>query len=258
MELTRLSSHQTPFYYYNMDLLEQTLQSCMLEAKKYNFHVHYALKANANPEILKSIVNTGFGADCVSGNEVLRAKENGFSNAQIVFAGVGKSDKEINDALDADISCFNVESKQELEIINELAFAKNKTASIALRINPNVNAHTHHYITTGLEENKFGINHWELDEVIRLLGYLKNIKLVGLHFHIGSQITDLGVFKSLCLKVNEFVAWFEDRKQSIKIINVGGGLGIDYVNPDKHAIPDFAAYFISFLMLKIIKKYISN
>jgi len=255
MELTQFNNHQTPFYYYNMDLLEQTLQSCMFEAKKYNFHVHYALKANANPEILKSIVNAGFGADCVSGNEVIRAKENGFSNAQIVFAGVGKSDKEINDALDTDIFCFNVESKQELEILNELASAKNKIASIALRINPNVNAHTHHYITTGLEENKFGINHWELDEVIALLGIYKNLKLVGLHFHIGSQITDLSVFKSLCLKANEFVAWFEDRKQSIKIINVGGGLGIDYVNPDKHAIPDFSAYFKLFNQFLEVKNH---
>lgn len=255
MELTKIKEMQTPFYYYNMDLLEQTLKSCINEAKKYNFHVHYALKANANPEILKSIVNNGFGADCVSGNEVIRAIENGFTKEQVVFAGVGKSDQEINDALDADIFCFNVESKQELEVLNELAAAKNKTASIALRINPNVNAHTHHYITTGLEENKFGINHWELEEVIKLLGEYKNLKLVGLHFHIGSQITDLGVFKSLCLKVNEFVDWFEERKQNIRIINVGGGLGIDYVNPDEHAIPDFESYFKLFHQFLTVKNH---
>jgi diaminopimelate decarboxylase len=255
MELSTLSTHQTPFYYYNMELLAQTLQSCSAEAKKYNFHVHYALKANANPEILKSIVNAGFGADCVSGNEVLRAKENGFANTQIVFAGVGKSDQEINDALDADISCFNVESKQELEVLNELAAARNKIASIALRINPNVNAHTHHYITTGLEENKFGINHWELEKVIELLGVYKNIKLVGLHFHIGSQITDMSVFKSLCLKVNEFVSWFEDRKQHIRIINMGGGLGIDYVNPEEQAIPDFESYFKLFNQFLTVKNH---
>lgn len=255
MELNTFSNHQTPFYYYNMDLLERTLNSCKQEADKYKFHVHYALKANASPEILKSIVNTGFGADCVSGNEVLRAKENGFPNHQIVFAGVGKSDIEINDALDANIFCFNVESKQELQILNELAEKKQKVASIALRINPNVNAHTHHYITTGLEENKFGINYWELDEVIKLLANYNHLKLLGLHFHIGSQITDLSVFKSLCLKVNEYVDWFEERRMQIQIINVGGGLGIDYVNPDENSIPDFESYFKLFHQFLNVKNH---
>jgi diaminopimelate decarboxylase len=243
MDITKFENLQTPFYTYNMDLLNKTLEHCKAQASKYNFHVHYALKANANAEILKAIQAKGFGADCVSGNEVLAAVASGFAKTQIVFAGVGKSDKEINDALDADIFCFNVESKQELEILNELAQAKSKIASIALRINPNVNAHTHHYITTGLEENKFGINHWEINEVIGLLALYKNIKLIGLHFHIGSQITDLNVFKSLCIKVNEYVKWFEDQKQNIRIINVGGGLGIDYVNPEENAIPDFESYF---------------
>lgn len=255
MELTQITNHTTPFYYYNLDLLERTVQACKKEAEQYKFHVHYALKANANPEILKSIVNAGFGADCVSGNEVLRAKENGFSNSKIVFAGVGKSDAEINAALQTDIFCFNVESKQELEVLNELAGMQHKTASIALRINPNVNAHTHHYITTGLEENKFGINHWELEEVIQLVKSCEHIKLIGLHFHIGSQITDLSVFKSLCLKVNEFVTWFEERNIAIQIINVGGGLGIDYVNPDENAIPDFHAYFKLFHQFLAFKSH---
>lgn len=243
MDIQEFQSHQTPFYYYNMDLLQHTLSKCVEAAHQYNFQVHYALKANANTEILKAIVKNGIGADCVSGNEVLKAVESGFAKEKIVFAGVGKSDQEIKDGLDAEIFCFNVESKQELVVLNELAANKNKVAQIALRINPNVNAHTHHYITTGLEENKFGINHWELEEVITLLSELKNIKLIGLHFHIGSQITDLSVFKSLCLKINEFVDWFEQRKIQIQVINAGGGLGVDYVNPDEHAIPDFETYF---------------
>jgi len=238
-----------------MDLLNKTLDFCKSEASKYNFHVHYALKANANNEILKAIQAKGFGADCVSGNEVLAAVKNGFNKEKIVFAGVGKSDKEIKDALDANIFCFNVESKQELEILNELAQEKNKIASIALRINPNVNAHTHHYITTGLEENKFGINHWEILDVIKLLGVYKHIKLIGLHFHIGSQITDLNVFRSLCIKVNEYVNMFEEQKQAVRIINVGGGLGIDYVNPDEHAIPDFEAYFKLFHQFLEVKNH---
>jgi diaminopimelate decarboxylase len=255
MRAQDFSNFQTPFYSYDMPLLRRTLTECKTQANKYKFHVHYALKANANSEILKAIQAEGFGADCVSGNEVLAAVNHQFDTSKIVFAGVGKSDIEINLALDADIFCFNVESKQELEVLNELAEAKNKIASVALRINPNVNAHTHHYITTGLEENKFGINHWELQEVLTLLSTLKNIQLIGLHFHIGSQITDLNVFKSLCLKVNEYVQWFEENKQSIRIINVGGGLGINYVYPDEHAVPNFDAYFQLFHQFLEVKNH---
>ena len=233
----------TPFYYYDLDILKATLQKVKTESEKYNFIVHYALKANANNEILELIKSFNIGADCVSGNEVKKAVECNFSPEHIVFAGVGKSDAEINYALDHNIFCFNCESLQELEVINELAKAKNKTASIALRINPNVNANTHKYITTGLEENKFGINIWELETVTEQLKQLKNLKLIGLHFHIGSQITDLSSFKSLCLRVNEIQSWFSARKVKIENINVGGGLGVDYHDPDENMIADFEAYF---------------
>jgi diaminopimelate decarboxylase len=233
----------TPFYYYDLNVLKQTLQTVKDESSKYNFIVHYALKANANNEVLNMIREFGIGADCVSGNEVKKAIECNFDAAHIVFAGVGKSDAEINYALDQNIFCFNCESKEELEIINELAAAKNKKANIALRINPNVNANTHKYITTGLEENKFGINLWELDDVVKLLKNLSNVKLIGLHFHIGSQITDMSSFKSLCMKVNEIQNWFETHKVIIENINVGGGLGVDYHNPDGNLIPDFEIYF---------------
>jgi diaminopimelate decarboxylase len=233
----------TPFYYYDLALLKQTLEQLKKESDKYGFIVHYALKANTNSEILNLIRTFHIGADCVSGNEIKRAIETKFSPDDIVFAGVGKSDAEINYALDHDIFCFNCESTQELEVLNELAAAKNKTAKIALRINPNVNANTHKYITTGLEENKFGINIWELDTVITLLKSLKNIKLIGLHFHIGSQITDLSSFKNLCIRVNELQTWFANHHITVENINVGGGLGVDYHHPDDKAIPDFAAYF---------------
>ncbi len=240
------TKHQTPFYAYDLDLLNRTIDACMLEANKYNFEIHYALKANANDKILELISKKGLGADCVSGNEVLKAVEANFPAEKIVFAGVGKSDQEINDALDANIFCFNVESFQELEVLNELAEKKNKIARIAIRINPNVNAHTHHYITTGLEENKFGFNHWELESFTKAIGQYNNIELVGLHFHIGSQITDMKVFKSLCVKVMEYNQWFRHMGFTIKVLNLGGGLGIDYTNPDAHAIPDFAEYFSIF------------
>lgn len=234
---------ETPFYYYDLALLEDTIQAAKKGADKHGFHIHYALKANFNDRVLKSICTVGFGADCVSGNEVLKAVEIGFDASKIVFAGVGKSDKEIIAALENDIFAFNVESIQELGVINELAKAKGKKARIALRINPNVDAQTHHYITTGLEENKFGIKIWELDGCINELKTLSNIELIGIHFHVGSQITDLNVFKSLCIKINEINTWFEERGYYLKVLNVGGGLGVDYHNPDVNSIPDFEAYF---------------
>ena len=233
----------TPFYYYDVEVLKQTLQQVKTESHKYDFIVHYATKANSNNEILNIIRSYGLGADCVSGNEIKKAIECKFDPKDIVFAGVGKSDEEINIALDNSIFCFNCESLQELEVINELAKAKNKTASIALRINPNVNANTHKYITTGLEENKFGINLWELENVIEALKGFKNLKLIGLHFHIGSQITDISSFKTLCMRVNEIKTWFISHKITIENINVGGGWGVDYHEPDKNRFLDYAAYF---------------
>lgn len=237
------AQQETPFYYYDLDLLQQTLEAASAAASAHNFHVHYALKANFNQRVLEAIRDMGFGADCVSGNEVKRAVDIGFAPSKIVFAGVGKSDKEINLALEHDIFAFNVESISELEIIDRLAAATGSAARVALRINPNVDAHTHHYITTGLDENKFGIAQWELGEAVETLRRCPNITLVGIHFHIGSQITDLNVFKSLCVKVNELNYWFGDRGFRLPVLNVGGGLGVDYYHPDEHPIPDFQGYF---------------
>lgn len=233
---------ETPFYYYDLDLLAKTLETIKKTAPA-EYHVHYALKANAHPTLLQHIMQAGLGADCVSGNEVKRAVECGFSNDKIVFAGVGKSDKEINYALDNNIFCFNVESLPELKIIDQLAGAKNIKANIALRINPNVDAYTHKYITTGLEENKFGINPYEFDTVLSEIEKLHHINFIGLHFHIGSQINDLTPFKNLCSRVNEINKWFIQKGRLLPHINVGGGLGIDYKNPDKNSIVDFESYF---------------
>ncbi len=235
--------HATPFYGYDMGLLRETLQAAATVARRYNYHVHYALKANTNAPVLEEIRRAGFGADCVSGNEVKKALESGFAAKKVVFAGVGKSDAELIFALENDIFCFNIESLPELEVLNELAGNLGKTARIALRINPNVNAKTHHYITTGLEENKFGINFWELPQLLEMLPELSNLKLIGLHFHIGSQITDMQVFKQLCLRVNEIQQWFLDRNIRVQHLNLGGGLGVNYHEPDADAIPDFSTYF---------------
>lgn len=253
-KIIQLCKNKTPFYFYDLELLQKTLSVINKESKKYNYHVHYAFKANTNSEIIKTVKNNGLGADCVSGNEVKCAIENGFKNTDIVFAGVGKSDDEINYALDQNIFCFNCESIQELEVINELAGLKNKVAQIALRINPNVDAYTHKYITTGLEENKFGINPYEFETVIEKLKDLAHLKLIGLHFHIGSQITDLSPFKKLCTRVNEINTYFLNKGFDLPIINVGGGLGINYHEPDKEAIVDFESYFKLFHDFIILRK----
>ena len=235
---------QTPFYYYDTNLLRNTLNEVNREAGKYeNFHVHYAVKANANDKVLNIIREAGLGADCVSGGEINAAIKAGFSTDKIVYAGVGKSDWEINLGLDNNIFCFNVESVPELQVINELAAAKNKIASVAFRINPNVGAHTHANITTGLAENKFGISMEDMDKVIDMAQNMPNVRFIGLHFHIGSQILDMGDFVALCNRINELQDKLAKRHIIVDHINVGGGLGIDYQHPNRQSIPDFASYF---------------
>ncbi|HMR19394.1 MAG TPA: diaminopimelate decarboxylase, partial [Sphingobacterium sp.] len=241
--LDAFSKVETPFYHYDLDLLGRTLDAAKRAADKRGFHIHYALKANFNDRILSVIQSKGFGADCVSGNEVQKSIDMGFAADKITFAGVGKSDKEIRIALQHQIFAFNVESIQELEVINALAGEMGRIANVSLRINPNIDAHTHHYITTGLDENKFGVPNSELEKAASVLRGCPNLHLEGLHFHVGSQITDMNVFKSLCVKVNEWKNWFEERGTYIRVINVGGGLGVDYKAPDENPIPDFEAYF---------------
>ncbi len=240
------SEMETPFYFYDLKLLHKTLHEVQTLASNYDFDIHYAVKANSNDRILKEIEPFGFGVDCVSGNEIKAAINNGFSADKILFAGVGKSDKEIRYALSQQIKAFNCESIQEMEVINDLAAENNQQVEIAIRINPNVDAKTHRYITTGLDENKFGVNQRDLPEVLNRLQTLKQLNLTGIHFHIGSQIVDLNVFKGLCLRVNEILQWFAEQQMRIQHVNLGGGLGIDYHAPDRCAIPDFSAYFAIF------------
>lgn len=240
----KFKEFETPFYYYDMGLLRDTLD-CIKETTHQNpdFRIHYAVKANANPEILRTIAHAGLGADCVSGPEIEAAVKAGFPPEKIVYAGVGKTDREINIGLDYGIFCFNVESLPELEVINELAGIKGKKARVAIRVNPDVGAHTHANITTGLAENKFGIALSDLDRVIDRANALENIIFTGLHFHIGSQILDMTDFTALCNRINSLVEKLENRGMKIQDINVGGGLGIDYKHPNHHSIPDFKAYF---------------
>ncbi len=239
--IEKFGSQPTPFYFYDLDLLNATLSTLKKESQNSGYKVHYAVKANANPRILKIIASYGFGADCVSWNEIAAAIAAGFDASEVVFAGVGKTDKEISEAVRAGIFCFNCESIPEIEVINQLAAEQNKTVRIALRINPLVDAHTHKYITTGIEESKFGIHTWELENVLKRLTDLKNVRLIGMHFHIGSQITKISVFQSLCTHINELQEWFTAHNVNLEVVNVGGGLGIDYENPEKS--PKFPEYF---------------
>jgi diaminopimelate decarboxylase len=239
--LEKIRDLPTPFYFYDLDVLNATCETVRKESLNSGFKVHYAIKANSNPRILKIISSYGFGADCVSWNEIERAMATGFKPSEIVFAGVGKTDRDITAALKAEIFCFNCESIPEIEVINSLASSQKKVAALALRINPYIEAFTHKYITTGIEESKFGISTWELEEVIRKLSSMKNVTLKGIHFHIGSQITRMSVFKSLCSRINELQEWFASHNVNLEIINVGGGLGIDYENPEKPA--RFEDYF---------------
>ena len=240
----RFQDIRTPFYYYDAELLRQTLRTINEEAGRHEgFVVHYAVKANANPKILRIIREAGMGADCVSGGEITASIKAGFPASKIVYAGVGKADWEINLGLDNDIFCFNVESIPELEVINCLAAAKGKVARVAFRLNPNVGAHTHANITTGLAENKFGIAMRDMLKVIEEAEKLDNVKFVGLHFHIGSQILDMGDFEALCNRVNELQNQLDSHRIRVEHINVGGGLGVDYEHPNRLPIPDFKDYF---------------
>lgn len=244
--IEEFSTLKTPFYFYDLRLLERTVKEIRRTARDPRFKVHYAIKANANPGILRTIQAAGFGVDCVSGWEIEAALEAGFRGDRIVFAGVGKSDAEIRTALEADIECFNIESEPELRVISEIATEMGKTARVAIRVNPNIDAHTHAYITTGLAENKFGINLEQLESIVDLAGSLPAIELRGLHFHIGSQITETEPFVMLCETINRLQDEYEQKGVKFNLINVGGGLGIDYAHPERHPIPDFEAYFTTF------------
>ncbi|MDR1676378.1 MAG: diaminopimelate decarboxylase [Tannerella sp.] len=242
----RFGGLRTPFYYYDIELLLRTLDAVNEQTARYGYHEHYAVKANANPRILSLIAQKGLGADCVSGGEVQAALDAGFPADRIFFAGVGKADWEIRLGLEHDIACFNVESLAELRVIDELAAARNQTATVALRINPNVDAHTHAKITTGLQENKFGITAGSLPGVLDAMAALTHVRFFGIHFHIGSQITDLPVFHELCLRANELQDELETRGLTVAHLNFGGGLGIDYHHPNRQPVPDFENFFAAF------------
>ena len=242
-DIKKIGRIRTPFYYYDMELLESTLKLFRELLDEYGYTGHFALKSNDRKRILETVRKYGLGADCVSGDEVSLALNCGFPSDSIVFAGVGKSDREIVTALKSGIFCFNCESIPELEVIDSLASKLRVTANVALRINPEVDAHTLSNISTGRKEDKFGISLASIDKAIDKVKYAKNLRLIGLHFHIGSQIEDMEVFATLCRRINEIQVRLSGRGITVSDINVGGGLGVDYRNPDSNPIPPFREYF---------------
>ena len=241
-----VKQNATPFYYYDMEVLATTLTEIKRLTTGHPYTVHYALKANSNPLLLNEIANSGLGADLVSGGELLAALKAGFKPQEMAFSGVGKTDSEITLALEHEVGCFNVESVAELEVIDQIAGPLGKTAPIAIRVNPDIDAHTHKFITTGTRDNKFGIDIQQLPAVVDLARRLPNIHLKGLHFHIGSQITAMEPYRMLCNTINALQDRFEQGGVRFELINVGGGLGIDYAHPDEHPLPDLLAYFGTF------------
>ena len=248
--LERFRELRTPFYYYDTPLLKRTLETVREQLRdRPLWQVHYAVKANANPGILEIIAGASLGADCVSGGEIQAALDAGFPASGIVYAGVGKADWEIRLALEQRIQRFNVESEAELEVIAALAAEMGVVAPVSLRVNPDIGAHTHAGITTGLAENKFGIYHGALEPVIRRALELKSVRFLGLHFHIGSQILDMSDFAALCNRINDIRRTLERHRLPTGDINVGGGLGIEYAHPNHLPLADFESYFGTFKRL---------
>lgn len=237
---------KTPYYQYDINALHQVLETANFEANKYGFKVHYAIKANSNPVIVNEVSKFGFGADCVSGNEIKLAISKNIPPNKIVFAGVGKTTEELDYAIENEISVINVESWEELIKIDELAKNQHKTVNVAFRITPDVDAYTHNKISTGSLQHKFGFYSEEIPKLLKEGSTFNNIAVIGLHFHIGSQIMDLNVFRELSKKVSEINAMFLAAKYDIKILNVGGGLGVDYNLESENSMPNFSEYFATF------------
>jgi len=229
VDLARVAeSFGTPVYVYSAGTILDHYTRLDAALGSLDHLICYAVKANSNRAILKLLADAGAGFDIVSGGELFRVIAAGGDPAKCTFAGVGKSRQEIEYALDQRVYSFNVESEAELECIDRIASAKNLRAPIALRVNPDVAAQTHEYISTGSRENKFGIAVDELSAVYERAAKLRNIDLIGVQMHIGSQITEAAPFASAIRKVAPIVRDLKS-KYGIKFFSIGGGMGIIYL-----------------------------
>ncbi|MCF2947819.1 diaminopimelate decarboxylase [Paraglaciecola aquimarina] len=246
----------TPFYCYSYSSISESYLDYEQAFSQLDTLICYAVKANSNQAILTSLAKLGAGADVVSEGEIRRALKAGIPANKIVFSGVAKTHSEISYALNHDILQFNVESEPELQLISELATAQDKIACISIRVNPNVNANTHAKITTGKSENKFGIPITKARDVYQYAASLPSIKVQGVDVHIGSQLTDLAPFKQAFGMVAEFVSVLRKDGHDISIIDIGGGLGINYAEdetpPNKNDYAQIVKQQLGHLQCKII------
>ena len=224
---------KTPFYIYSKKAIEDRINEYKTAFKEYPTLICYATKANPNLSLLYLINRYGLGADIVSGGELFKARLSGFPSNKIVYAGVGKTDEEIRYAIKEGILSFNVESEQEIEILDQIGESLNKRANISIRVNPDVNPNTHPYISTGLNDSKFGIDIKDALDVYKIAVKKKNINVVGIHCHIGSQIVDVSPYKEAIQKVVELVFKLKKEGIELKHIDIGGGLGIRYKPEDQ-------------------------
>lgn len=241
----------TPLYVYSQSKLESNFKEYKDAFKDVSNIVCYAMKANSNLNILKLFAKLGAGADIVSGGELYIALKAGISAKKIVYSGVGKTSQEIEFALKNNILLFNVESFEELEQLNKIAGKLKKKARIAFRVNPNIDVHTHKYITTGKYGNKFGVMYEDAFELYMKASKMKNIEVVGVDSHIGSQILDVTPFKSVAIKMSKLIDKLEANGIKIKYIDIGGGLGIKYTDKDKPQKPKD----LKKLIMPIFSKY---
>lgn len=239
----KLRAHETPFYLYDMALLRQTLETLAHESEKYGYKVHYAIKANYDDRLLGIIREFGLGIDCASGNELRKAVEAGFDSDGIVYAGVGKRDKELRYAIEQGILAINCESIEELVTVDRLAAEAGRKARVALRINPDIDPRTNRCIDTGQADSKFGIPYEQVLAEAAAIRSLEHLDIGGIHLHIGSQIRELHVFEQMCRKVNGIVLDLEKAGFDLRFVDVGGGLGVDYDVPENEPIPNFASLF---------------
>src|SRR6201990_291203 len=231
----------TPFYCYSTATLERHYRVFAEAFAGVNTLVCYAMKANSNQSVLRTLAKLGAGADVVSGGELKRARAAGIPPEKIVFSGVGKTEAELRAALAADILCINVESEPELELLSRLASGQGKTARISVRVNPDVDAGTHAKIATGKSENKFGIPLARAREVYARAAKLPGIKITGTDVHIGRQITHLGRLEEAFRILADFVQTLRADGHDISHVDFGGGLGIPYYM-DREAPPPPSAY----------------
>jgi len=247
-DLGRLAKkYGTPLYVYSAGRIVQKLKA-LRGAFTEPLHVHYAMKANFNPQILKLLKKQKVGVDVVSAGEIKRALECGFKGQDIIFSGVAKSHEEIGFALRKNILLFNVESLPELERIGQIAKRLKKTAQVSFRLNPDVSADTHPYITTGFRENKFGMDQSFLPELLEILRrYKKNLNLRGLDFHIGSQLTKIEPFEEALKKSVPVFQQLRSQGFDLRIFDIGGGVGISYQGQEVIDLAEYGRRLESYL-----------